>query len=137
MHKTNPHLVVSGSNDKTAKLWDTRVGVHSVAIVAMHDNAIRRFQFDDMKMISGGDDSLLRTWDIRKLETCNTSNVSRALCLFRMPDCESGRVSALQYDATRLITAFTLGTTVNGTHRRRGSIKIWNLDSMTADVRHR
>ena len=38
-----------------------------------------------------------------------------------------GRVSALQFDCTRLICAFTLGQTTNGTHRRRGSIKIWNL----------
>jgi hypothetical protein len=38
-----------------------------------------------------------------------------------------GRVSALQFDCTRLICAFTLGQTTNGTHRRRGSIKIWNF----------
>jgi hypothetical protein len=47
-----------------------------------------------------------------------------------------GRVSALQFDCTRLICAFTLGSTTNGVHQRRGSIKIWNLENLVDDNVH-
>ena len=142
MHNTNHHLVISGSNDRSARLWDTRMSPNEVAIIARHEEAIRRLQIDDVKMISGGDDSVLRSWDMRFLAPAepdlrnfarHTNAELRPLCCFRMAAHLSGRVSALQFDATRLITAFTLGTTANGAHVRRGSIKIWDLSLMTAD----
>lgn len=42
MHSVNPSLVISGSNDRTARIWDTRVGSNFVALIAEHDEAIRR-----------------------------------------------------------------------------------------------
>ena len=38
----------------------------------------------------------------------------------------------MQYDATRLACAFTLGHTDEntGTHHRFGSIKVWDMDTM-------
>ena len=136
MHEKNHHLVVSGSNDRSARLWDTRAGNREVAVVAQHQEAIRRLQFDGMKMISGGDDAVLRSWDMRYLapvepdfRNIDSTNL-RPLCCFRTATEQTGRVSALQFDATRLIAAFTLGTTTNGTHVRRGSINIWDLNMM-------
>lgn len=110
-------------------------------MVAAHRKAIRRLQIDDNKMISGGDDAVIRTWDLRRLapsepEFANLDFANleiQSLCEFRMAADVSGRVSALQFDATRLITAFTLGTTTNGAHVRRGSINIWDLNTMTPE----
>jgi WD40 repeat protein len=139
MHATNSSLVISGSNDRTARIWDTRVGSTAVALVAEHDEAIRRLQFDGVKLITGGDDQVLRAWDMRRM-TSNSSSPdatwehscmggsTRALSRWGPGDpTHHGRVSALQFDATRLVCAFTLGQTTNGEHRRRGSIKVWDM----------
>ena len=57
---------------------------------------------------------------------------TRALSCFTSSDpAHKGRVSALQFDCTRLAVAFTLGNTKNGVHQRRGSIKIWNFNQVT------
>jgi hypothetical protein len=50
----NENIVISGSNDRTARIWDARVGNTAVALVAEHEDAIRRLQFDDLKLITGG-----------------------------------------------------------------------------------
>ena len=54
MHRMNENIVISGSNDRTARIWDARVGNTAVALVAEHEDAIRRLQFDDLKLITGG-----------------------------------------------------------------------------------
>ncbi len=166
MHRTNPALVISGSNDRSARMWDTRAGGTCVAIVAQHVEAIRRLRFDDVKLITGGDDDVLRAWDMRMATSTAPptqqgdgagapSPFSAAPSLGAPgsgvcwqppsgheerpwrghPACQfdaitpraRARVSALQFDATRIVASFTLGTTQGGTHVRRGAIKIWDL----------
>ena len=162
IHRMNSNLVISGSNDRTARIWDSRIGSNSIATVAEHDEAIRRLQFDDVKLITGGDDQVLRCWDMRKMtsnggtphaawehatavgpsrggpsrtprplaSSANDGRIfSRPLSRFMSNDpSHHGRVSALQFDATRLVCAFTLGQTTDGTHQRRGSIKMWDFE---------
>jgi WD40 repeat protein len=54
MHQTNENIVISGSNDRKARIWDARVGTTAIALVAEHNDAIRRLQFDNIKLITGG-----------------------------------------------------------------------------------
>ena len=64
----NQCLVISGSNDKTACLWDTRLHERNgfVRRLKTHDKAIRRLQFDNNKLITGGDEPLIQCFsDLR------------------------------------------------------------------------
>ena len=50
----NPNLVISGSNDRTARLWDIRLHTNHgfVRKLKSHQKAVRRLQFDDYKLQS-------------------------------------------------------------------------------------
>ena len=138
----NQCLVISGSNDKTACLWDTRLHERNgfVRRLKTHDKAIRRLQFDNNKLITGGDEPLIQCFDLRDgrggtLLRCDYLEANDELNMISSfspcNNTDASRVSAMQYDATRLACAFTLGhTDEEGNHHRYGSIKIWDMETM-------
>jgi WD40 repeat protein len=138
----NPNLVISGSNDRAACLWDTRLHQNYgfVRKLKTHQKAVRRLQFDNYKLITGGDEPLIQCFDLRdghggsvlRYDKIDNSNELCAISSFSpCNDTDAPRVSAMQYDATHLACAFTLGHTDDeGNHHRYGSIKIWDMDTM-------
>ena len=140
----NPNLVISGSNDRTARLWDIRLHTNHgfVRKLKSHQKAVRRLQFDDYKLITGGDEPLIQCFDLRDGRggtllnydngNANPGELQVISSFSPCNDTDAPRVSAMQYDATRLACAFTLGHTDEntGTHHRFGSIKVWDMDTM-------
>ena len=96
--------------------------------IGVHEKAVRRLQFDQVKVVTGGDDRDIYMWDVRMgLKKCALGNSELAL-MYIPTYLDRGRVSAMQYDSRRLICAFTLGrTTAAGVHERRGCIKEWTF----------
>ena len=97
-------------------------------------------QFDNYKLITGGDEPLIQCFDLRdghggsalRYDKMDNSNELCTISSFSpCNDTDAPRVSAMQYDATHLACAFTLGHTDDeGNHHRYGSIKIWDMDTM-------
>ncbi|KAF8638957.1 hypothetical protein AX14_010146, partial [Amanita brunnescens Koide BX004] len=57
--------IVSGSGDKTIRVWDASTGVEILPPLQGHDDWIRSVAFspDGTKIISGSDDKTIRVWD--------------------------------------------------------------------------
>jgi len=57
--------VVSGSDDKTIRIWDASTGVEMLPPLQGHDDAICSVAFspDGSKIISGSSDKTIRVWD--------------------------------------------------------------------------
>ena len=63
--KENNQLVVSGSGDKTLRLWDVASG-KCVKTLEGHSNGVNSvcFSKDDKLVVSGSYDRTLRLWDV-------------------------------------------------------------------------
>ena len=58
--------IISGSEDRTIRVWDASTGVEMLPPLRGHDNAIQSITFspDGSKIVSGSfDDSTIRVWD--------------------------------------------------------------------------
>jgi Prp8 binding protein len=66
--KTNPAVIVSGSDDCTATLWDIRG--ENEALSMFHDYQVTSVAVteDGMFVYTGGIDNIIRKWDLRKGE---------------------------------------------------------------------
>ena len=61
---TGDGLCVSGSNDKTLRVWDTRTG-KCLRVMEGHTDWVRCIAaIGDSMCVSGSDDGTLRVWDI-------------------------------------------------------------------------
>src|SRR5882757_5665779 len=61
----NGSKIVSGSGDKTIRVWDASTGVEMLPPLRGHDNWILSVAFspDGSKIVSGSDDKTIRVWD--------------------------------------------------------------------------
>ena len=58
--------IVSGSGDRTVKVWDARTGREELSLEGHADNAsIVAFGPDGRRIVSGGDDGAVKVWDVR------------------------------------------------------------------------
>jgi WD40 repeat protein len=55
--------IMSGSNDRTIKLWDVNTG-QCLHTLKGHTDWVRCLKFDDSKMASGGFDETIKLWDM-------------------------------------------------------------------------
>src|SRR5262245_35010960 len=62
----NGRMVLSGSKDKTLKLWDVHSG-RLIRTLVGHDSSITSIAFspDGEKAVSGADDRTVRLWELR------------------------------------------------------------------------
>lgn len=56
------NVLITGSYDTTAKVWDTETG-QELRTLTGHTSGIRCLQFDDQKLMTGSLDGTLRLWD--------------------------------------------------------------------------
>jgi guanine nucleotide-binding protein G(I)/G(S)/G(T) subunit beta-1 len=67
------HVFATGSCDSTIKLWDVRVGAHSIRTFVGHESDVNAVAFfpDGNAIVSGSDDSTCRLYDIRSYSMLN------------------------------------------------------------------
>lgn len=58
------NVLITGSYDSTAKVWDVRTG-EELRTLTGHTSGIRCLQFDDTKLMTGSLDSTLKLWNWR------------------------------------------------------------------------
>ncbi|THU75609.1 WD40 repeat-like protein, partial [Dendrothele bispora CBS 962.96] len=61
---TDGTRIVSGSDDKTIRLWDTATGVQVGDPLQGHDDYVKSVAFsaDGTRIVSGSDDRTIRLW---------------------------------------------------------------------------
>ena len=62
---------MSGSNDRTIKLWDINMG-QCLYTMKGHTDWVRCLQFDDRKMVSGAFDHMIKIWDMKNGKCVST-----------------------------------------------------------------
>jgi len=65
-HPTKPNYFISGSYDCTVKLWDIRSTTPLYTIPAHNDKVLALSWFNDQEFITGGADSLLKTYTLNQ-----------------------------------------------------------------------
>ncbi|ORX59430.1 WD40 repeat-like protein [Hesseltinella vesiculosa] len=136
--------LVSSSLDHTVRVWDLRRGICSGQLDG-HTNVVRCLQLDDMRLLTGSDDGLIKQWDISALSQAPTpismesfSNFSSAqaspssspvvraqdapppnYCISTL-DGHQAEVTAMHADATHL---------VSGSNDK--TMRLWDLETQT------
>lgn len=72
--------IVTGSQDRTVKLWDVDAG-RCLNTLSGHKDGVRCVQFDDDKIISGSDDGTCIVWAVEGEHTINAHPEHKVLCL--------------------------------------------------------
>ncbi len=62
--------IVSGSQDKTVKVWDAQTGQETLTLKG-HSDLVTSVSFspDGKRIVSGSGDKTLKVWDISSLDT--------------------------------------------------------------------
>lgn len=103
----NQKLMMSGSYDKTIKIWNTDTG-ELIRTLVGHTMGVKAIVFDEQKLISGGLDSTLKVWNWRTGE-----------CISSYTGHREGVTSVDYYD--KIIVSGSADKTV----------KVWHVDSRT------
>lgn len=103
----NQGLLMSGSYDKTIKIWNTDTGELLRTLVG-HTMGVKALAFDEQKLITGGLDKVLKVWNWRTGE-----------CISSYPGHREGVISVDFYD--KIIVSGSADKT----------IKVWHIDSRT------
>ena len=63
-------MIVSGSRDKTLKLWDAQTGQETLTLKG-HSRLVNSVSFspDGKRIVSGSWDDTVKVWDISSLDT--------------------------------------------------------------------
>jgi WD40 repeat protein len=60
--------IVSGSNDKTVKLWDAEIGQESLTLKGHRGDVYSvAFSPDGKRIVSGSNDNTVKVWDVPPL----------------------------------------------------------------------
>lgn len=113
--------VVSGSNDKTLRVWETGSG-QLVKTLAGHTGAVNALAvLPDGRVVSGSDDTTLRIWDVGLGETVRTleGHTDWVNSLAVLPE---GRVVSGSRDATLRVWDMDLGETVRTFEGHRNGV---------------
>jgi len=83
--------VVSGSGDRTVRVWDIKTGKEVVEPLKGHTASVLSVYFSRGRIISGSEDQTIRVWDAdipigKGMEHPNTSHISAFSCVDISPD---------------------------------------------------
>jgi len=114
--------IVSGGEDKTAKVWDVRT-YQCVATLEGHKNGLTSLQFDDDKIVTSSFDASVKIWDRRTFKCYQTMQPKKAptgALSNRFYYHSPLSVWQLHFDEDKLATAHADHT-----------VKIWNMNDGT------
>lgn len=103
----NNKLLMTGSYDKTVKIWNTDTG-ELIRTLTGHEMGVKSLVFDDQKLITGGLDATIKVWNWRTGE-----------CISSYPGHREGVISVDFLD--KLIVSGSADKTV----------KVWHVDTRT------
>lgn len=103
----NNNLLMTGSYDKTIKVWNVETG-KLVRTLTGHSRGVRTLAFDDQKLISGGLDGTIKVWNYRT-----------GKCISTYSGHNEGVISVDFHD--KLIVSGSADSTV----------KVWHVDTRT------
>lgn len=103
----NNKLLMTGSYDKTVKIWNTDTG-ELIRTLTGHEMGVKSLAFDDQKLITGGLDATIKVWNWRTGE-----------CISSYPGHREGVISVDFLD--KLIVSGSADKTV----------KVWHVDTRT------
>jgi WD40 repeat protein len=65
--------IVSGSDDKTVRVWDAQTGQSVMDPLKGHDDSVTSVAFspDGRYIVSGSDDKIVRVWDTHTGQRCH------------------------------------------------------------------
>lgn len=105
--------IVSGSSDKTIKVWSTKTNTSWAALTLRgHSGTVRCLHLDDNQLISGSSDCTIKVWDLAE-----GVGWSRSRC----------RVTMVGHSHTVRCLQVALGVVVSGSYDH--TLKKWDLES--------
>ncbi|KAB5589051.1 Vegetative incompatibility protein HET-E-1 [Ceratobasidium theobromae] len=132
--------IVSGSEDKTVRMWDSQTGSTAAGPFEGHTESVLSVAFspDGNRIVSGSDDSTIRVWDLQTVAfspngTCIVSGSEDNT--IRMWDSQTGSSAAGPFKGhTSSVTSVSFS--LDRTHIVSGSedntIRVWNSQTGSA-----
>ncbi|KAI8923832.1 quinon protein alcohol dehydrogenase-like superfamily [Entophlyctis helioformis] len=87
------NIVISGSNDRSIRVWDAHTGESRLTLLA-HTDLVRTLCFDTQHLVSGSYDQSIKVWDMKRGEL-----------MLDLKDAHQSWVFHVQIDPTKIISA--------------------------------
>ena len=84
---------MSGSNDKTIRVWDINTGA-ALCVFEGHKDLVRTLCFDQERIVSGSYDQSIKVWDIKS-----------GKLIFDLTDAHSSWVCHVGMDPSKIVSA--------------------------------